>query len=77
MAHIHFHCSSPKGVLLDQRGSDVENMIEAHERAVLAIRTLVALPSPEDWRNWLLHASDEEGEEVFVMSFASVLGRPH
>jgi hypothetical protein len=33
--------------------------------------------SLEDWRDWVLHASDDQGDELFVVPFASVLGRPN
>jgi hypothetical protein len=31
----------------------------------------------EDWRNWVLHATDELGEELFTVPFASVVGKLH
>jgi hypothetical protein len=34
-------------------------------------------PNAEDWRGWVLHVSDDLGEEIFAVSFASILGRPH
>jgi hypothetical protein len=34
-------------------------------------------PGAEDWRNWVLHVTDEFGEEIFALPFASVLGKPH
>jgi hypothetical protein len=34
-------------------------------------------PGPEDWREWILHVSDGDGEEIFEMPFSSLLGRPH
>ena len=30
-----------------------------------------------DWRDWLMHVTDEEDEDVFVLPFADMLGRPH
>jgi hypothetical protein len=77
MTHVYFHCSNPERVLLDPRGSDVEDLTEARDRAVRVVREFVSSRGPDDWRAWTLHVSDEDGEEIFVMPFAYVLGRPH
>jgi hypothetical protein len=77
MAQVYFHYSSPEGVLADPRGAAVGNLAEAHDRAAFAVRSLIASPSPEDWRGWVLHVSDDFGEEIFVVPFASMLGKPH
>jgi len=77
MAHIYFHRSNEQGVILDRSGSDVADMAEAQACAKRAIHALIMAPGPEDWRAWILHVSDEEGEEIFAMPFASVMGKPH
>jgi hypothetical protein len=77
MAQIYFHCSTADRVLLDRRGSDVEDLTEARERAFGFVQTFISLPGPEDWRDWVLHVNDADGEEVFNMPFSSLLGRPH
>jgi len=77
MTHVYFHCSNPEQVLLDPCGSDVEDLTEARERAVRVVREFVSSRGPVDWRNWTLHVNDEDGEEIFVMPFAYILGRPH
>ena len=77
MAQIYFHCSSPQGVLLDRRGSEVEDMVEAAQCAAGVVQILVSSTLPEDWRDWVLHASDEDGEEIFAMAFSAQLGKPH
>jgi hypothetical protein len=77
MAHIYLHRSSERGVVLDRSGSDVADLVEAHACAARAIAALITAPGPEDWREWILHVSDEEGEEIFAMPFSSVLGKPH
>lgn len=77
MAHIYLHRSNDRGVVLDRNGSDVADLAEARQCAVRAIQALIALPGPEDWREWILHVSDEEGEEIFDVPFSSVLGRSH
>ena len=77
MTHVYFHCTSAERVLLDPSGIDVEDLVEAHERAVQAVRQFISSTGPNDWRAWTLHVSDEDGEDIFLMPFSTVLGRPH
>jgi hypothetical protein len=77
MAQVYFHCSSTQGVLVDRCGAAIDSLDEARDHAALVVRSLIMAPGPEDWRGWLLHVSDEGGEEIFVMPFASMLGKPH
>jgi hypothetical protein len=77
MTHVYFHCSSSERVLLDQNGSDVEDLVEAHERAKQIVQQFVSSQTPDDWRAWTLHVSDENGDDIFLMPLAYVLGRPH
>ena len=77
MAQIYFHCSNTDGVMIDQRGATVGNLVEAHDHAAFMVRSLITAPCVEDWRGWVLHVSDDFGEEIFVLPFASVLGKPH
>jgi len=77
MTHVYFHCSSSERVLLDQYGSDVDDLVEAHERAKQIVQQLVISRTPDDWRAWTVHVSDENGDDIFLMPFAHVLGRAH
>jgi hypothetical protein len=77
MAHIYFHCSSPQGLLLDRHGSSVQDLAEAREYAARVVHAFIGAPGPEDWREWILRVSDEHGDEMLVVPFASMLGRPH
>jgi hypothetical protein len=77
MAQIYFHYSNPEGVSIDRGSAAVGGLTEAHERAALVIRSLVMAPTAEDWRDWVLHVSDDLGERIFDVPFASLLGRPH
>jgi hypothetical protein len=77
MAQVYFHCSNTQGVLIDRRGAAIGDLDEAREHAALVVRSLIMTPGPEDWRGWVLHASDAVGEEIFVMSFAAAIGKPH
>ena len=77
MAQVFFHYSNTEGVLFDRGGAAVVDLAEAHERATLVVRSFLMAPSTEDWRDWVLHVSDEIGEEIFDLPFASLLGKPH
>jgi hypothetical protein len=77
MSQVYFHCSTEDGVLVDRAGTDVGDLAEAHDRAMQFVGSLIATPGREDWREWILHVSDEDGEEIFLVPFASVLGPLH
>ncbi len=71
MSQVYFHCSTEHGVLVDRGGTDVDDLADAHDRAMQFVGSLVATPGREDWREWILHVSDEDGEEIFLVPFAS------
>jgi len=75
MAQVYFHCSNPQEVF--QYGAAMVDMADAHEHAACVVRSLIMSPGPEDWRGWVLHVSDTDGEEIFSIAFAAVLGKPH
>ena len=77
MTQVYFHCSTPQGVVIDRTGAAVEDLAEACEHADRVVRSLIMKPGAEDWRGWVLHVSDELDEEILVMPFAFVLGKPH
>ena len=77
MAQVYFHCSNTQGVLIDRCGAAVDDLVAAHDHAALVVRSLVMAPCREDWRGWVLHVSDDLGDEIFVVPFATVLGKPH
>ncbi|WP_439369655.1 DUF6894 family protein [Bradyrhizobium sp. DASA03120] len=77
MTQVYFHCSNSKEELVDSCGTVVEDLAEARDRAASVVRSLTMGRSIEDWRSWVLHVIDDLGEELFVVPFAFVLGRPH
>lgn len=77
MAQVYFHCTTTEGMLIDRCGAAVEDLAEMRDHATLVVRSLIMTPSVEDWRSWVLHVSDAKGEEIFVLPFASLVGKPH
>ena len=77
MTHVYFHCANSEQVLLDARGAEVEDLVDAHKQATQIIQRMVNSHCSDDWRAWTLHVSDEDGEELFLMPFAYVVGRLH
>ena len=77
MTQVYFHCSNSQGVVVDRDGVAVDDLKEARDRATSVVRSLTMTHTAEDWRNWILHVSDNLGEELFIVPFAFVLGKPH
>ena len=78
MAQLYFHCTSRDGVLVDTDGSYVEDLADAHLQAARIVRTLIAAPNLEDWRDWTLQVTaEDQSEVVLTLPFASLLGRSH
>jgi hypothetical protein len=77
MCQVHFRCSNAQGNVLDHRIVDVGGFIEARQYATNIARSLIATPNLRDWRSCLLSADDDLGEQLFVMSFSSIIGRLH
>jgi hypothetical protein len=55
----------------------VKDLAEARDHAASVVRSLTMACSLEDWRDWVLHVNDDLGDELFVVPFAFVLGKPH
>ena len=77
MAQVFFHCSNDDGIWFDRRLGPVSDLTEAMREAKSVVRSLVEVPSSEDWRGWTLHASDDFGDEIFALPFATLLGKSH
>ncbi|MBR0692927.1 DUF6894 family protein [Bradyrhizobium lablabi] len=73
MTEVYFHCSDDHHVLLDQSGGAAMDLGEAREHAERLIRSYLMAPGGEDWRSWVLHVTDDLGDELFDVPFASVL----
>jgi hypothetical protein len=55
----------------------VTSLAEARDYAACVVRSLIMEKSAEDWRDWVVHVSDDFDDEIFSVPFASVLGKPH
>ncbi|MCP2132800.1 DUF6894 family protein [Bradyrhizobium ottawaense] len=77
MTQVYFHCSNKKKVFVDRRGAVVDDLAEARDHATRVVQSLTSERSLEDWRDWVLHVSDDSGDELFVVPFTSVLGKPN
>ena len=75
MTQVYFHCSNADEVLIDRRGAAVANLAEARDHAAHVMRSLMTAKTTDDWREWVLHIADDYGEELFAVSFTSVIGR--
>jgi hypothetical protein len=76
MREAYFHCSDTDHVLMDISAA-VNDFSEACAHADRLVRSLIMTPNAEDWRDWVLHVTDEFGDEIFVVPFASALGKLH
>ena len=77
MTQVYFHCSNTKKVFVDRLGAVVDDLAEARDHAARVVQSLTNERSLEDWRDWVLHVSDDQGDELFVVPFTFVLGKPH
>ena len=64
-------------MLVDRCCVDVSDFDEARDHAARVVQSLITAPSTENWRDWVLHVSDDLGEEIFVLPFEFLLGKPH
>ncbi len=77
MVQVYFHCSNTEGTLIDRSGVAVSNLTEARDRAAQIMQSMILTPSNEDWRDWVIHVSGDDGEEIFDLPFTAMLGKPH
>jgi hypothetical protein len=77
VAQVYFHCSNTKKGFVDRRCAVVDDLDEARDHATGVIQSFTNERSLEDWRDWVLHVSDYQGDELFVVPFTFVLGKPN
>ena len=71
------HQIDSREVRIDRSGEAVSDLAEARDRAAGIVRSLIMGRDAEDWRDWVVHVSDDFDDEIFVLPFAFVLGKPH
>jgi sirohydrochlorin ferrochelatase len=54
----------------------VDALAAARDHATRVVQCFTSERSLEDWRDWVLHVSDDQGDELFVVPFTLVLGKP-
>src|SRR5262245_51805232 len=42
VTHVYFHCASADEIYLDRRGTEVEDLVEAHQRAAQVVREFIS-----------------------------------
>jgi hypothetical protein len=77
MTQVSVRCSTARGGLLDGRVANVEDLFDARDYATRVARSLIAIPNSRDWRDCRLSVVDDLGDELFVIPFASIIGKPH
>ena len=77
MVQVYFHCSNTDGTLIDRNGAAVASLTEARDRAAQIMQSMILTPGAEDWRDWVIHVSGSDGEEIFDLPFTAMLGKPH
>lgn len=77
MARVCFRCSDNERMLPDRCETQADDLADVRAQAAMVMQTLISSPGPEDWRAWVLHVSDDLGEEILAVPFSSVVGRLH
>jgi len=76
MTQVYFHCSNTKKVFVDYCGTVVDDLAVARDHATRVVESTCE-HSLDDWRDWVLHVSDDRGDELFTVPFTFVLGKAH
>ena len=77
MTQVYFHCSNTKKVFVDYCGAVVDDLAVARDHATRVVESFTSERSLDDWRDWVLHVSDDRGDELFIVPFTFVLGKAH
>ena len=77
MTQVYFHCSNTRKVFVDCHGAVVNDIAEARDHATRVVQSFTNERNVKDWRDWVLHVSDDLGDELFIVPFTFVLRKPH
>ena len=77
MTQLYFHCSNSRNVFVDRRGAVVNDLVEALDHATRVVQSLTGTGNLEDWRDWVLHASDDlaEAQRIAVQQGSQLVER--
>jgi hypothetical protein len=77
MTQVYFDCSNTRKGFVDYCGAVVDDLTEARDHATRVVQFFANERSLEDWRDCILHVSDDQGDELFAVPFTFVLGKSH
>ncbi len=78
MTHLYFHYSSADELIVDHRGTEVLDLIEARERATAMAQSIVTHAlGVVSFGDWHVHVTDEDDEELLTIPFTAIIGRLH
>ncbi|UWU73518.1 hypothetical protein N2603_25905 [Bradyrhizobium huanghuaihaiense] len=77
MPQVHFHCSDTRKDFVDYCGAVVDDLAEAGDHATRVVECFICERRFDDWRDRVLHVSDDRGDELFIVPFTFVLGKAH
>ena len=77
MTQVYFHCSNTKKVFVDYCAVMVNDLAKARDHASRVVQSFKNERSLEDWRDWVLHVSDDQGDELFLVPFTFALRKPN
>jgi hypothetical protein len=67
MTEVYFHRFNTKKVFADRRRAVVDDLAEARDHATPVVQSLTNELSLEDWPDWIMHVSHDQGDEPFVV----------
>jgi hypothetical protein len=78
MTLLYFHCAGPDEVLVDHFGAEIVDLEEAEDRALAIARFIVESAFGEhDFSDWHVYVSNEDDDEVLLISFAAAMPTIH
>ena len=77
MTQMYFYCSNTNKVFVDYCGAVADDLAEARYKGTRVVQSFAYWHSLENWRNWVLHVSEDQGGEQFVLPFTFMLRKPN
>lgn len=75
MVQVYFYCLNSEGMLIDYNGVVVFNFSEVCDCVVQIMCVMILMFSSEDWCDWVIYVSDDDGEEIFDFFFIVMFGK--